>query len=505
MSTNLTDPLINNSNAGNPNQSSDAPKPRDPVKKASRLSSRTARQIQMFLHGGESSIITEQGDYNIHRMLPQYVKYYLNWTRDTFPSIVRLSWTSLMTLFITMKLLTIAFFAIIMKWMDGHHERECVTNASTYSDFFYFVVHTIFTIGYGSMSPVCHWSNIMVTVISFFGMFQTATFTGVFFAKFSMDPRRNFACAFTTKLVGVPPLGFAEQESPSGMGMDEMVRFNFRFVNVFHSRYFKVSCRMFLIEHRLNTVTEHWLTPAVEELRYFDTSAPLEFMSLPVEVCAYVPFSRLVRTSPSGHVSPFVSPSASPGLRIEGLHPHHRGPLGHRHEWVRHFSSHYKQHVRYSHQPVDVGEPATPRIHSTLLESREDIPISSEFEMVCMLVFTDATTGCEIAVRKSWPLADTIWLGQTEQRVRWRDIIHRDEKSDKYLVDVTGLDFIDNSVESLLPQVPEGVSQLERPGAMRGPSNTMAYQLINQMTMTTRHGQHTHATGLFPTIPEEKV
>jgi hypothetical protein len=27
-----------------------------------------------------------------------------------------------------------------------------------------------------------------------------------------------------------------------------------------------------------------------------------------------------------------------------------------------------------------------------------------------MLVFTDATTGCEIAVRKSWALADSIWL-----------------------------------------------------------------------------------------------
>ena len=445
-----------------------------------------ARQIQMFLHGGESSIVTEQGDYNIHRMVPRFVKYYLNWTRDTFPSIVRLSWKSLMLLFVSVKLVTIAIFAGIMRSFDGSHTRECVTNASSYTDFFYFVVQTIFTIGYGNMSPVCHWSNLMVTIISFFGMFQTATFTGIFFAKFSMDPRRNYACAFTTKLVGIPP-SVQDEES----AQDDMVRLNFRFVNVFHRRYFNVSCRLYLVEHRMNAVTEHWLSPVVKELKYFDTSAPLEFMSLPVEVCLYIPFSRLVRQQ-SVLLSPAFSPASTPGGArshvVEGLGKRHRHSL----QWIRHYSAEMKTHV---------SEPSSPRIHTTLRDS--DIPMNSEFEIMCMLIFTDATTGCEIAVRKSWALADSIWLSQSEPFVKWKNVIFRDEKSDKYLVDVTGLDFIDNEPETVLPTVAE-----ETIAMAPSPSNRdIAYRLINTMTMPARGPvRRTQAGELFPSsLQEERV
>ena len=443
----------------------------------------------MFLHGGESSLVTEQGDYNIHRMVPRYVKYYLNWTRDTFPSIVRLSWTSLMLLFVSIKLITIAIFAAIMKTMDGSHQTECVTGATSFMDFFYFVVHTIFTIGYGSMSPVCHWSNMMVTVISFFGMFQTATFTGIFFAKFSMDPRRNYACAFTTKLVGIPPMAVDAESA------DEMVKLNFRFVNVFHRRYFKVSCKLYLIEHRVNRVTEQWLSPTVEELKFFDTSTPLEFMSLPVEVCFYVPFSRLVRQQ-SVAASPLFSPASTPRAASPHIHGlddrclRHR----HRHQWIRHFSG-------LSDKDAYDDEHARPRVQCSTRDA--EIAIDSEFEVMCMLVFTDATTGCEMAVRKSWALADSIWLAQSEPGVRWKNVIHRDDQSDKYLVDVTGLDFIENSAETVIPLMED-----QSPGGSMSPANqAIAYRLINTMTMPARThtvGRRTGATDLFPSpIPEE--
>lgn len=484
MSFHLFEPLINEKLQERGQQAFNPSKSDPPMRPSRKLPQDRARQIQMFLHGGESSLVTEQGEYNVHRMVPRFVKYYLNWTRDTFPSVIRLSWLSLMTLFISVKLVTISFFALVMKCMDGSHETDCVTNARSYSDFFYFVVQTIFTIGYGDMSPVCHWSNMMVTIISFFGMFQTATFTGIFFAKFSMDPRRNFACAFSTKLVGIPP---PTADNPS---VDESVRFNFRFVNVFHRRYFKVSSRLYLIEHRINGVTEQWLPPLVEELHYFDTSAPLEFMSLPIEVCCYVPFSRLVRIQ-SRAGSPLASsvtdsPSMTPDV---GPHPRHH----HKHHWVRYFSNQYRQkHV------VDLSRPSTPGTHFTQREA--DVPINSEFEIMCMLVFTDATTSSEIAVRKSWPLAETIWLPQSETAVRWKNIIHRDEKSDKYLVDVTGLDFIENTTESLMPPLGE-MSPLE--------SRSLTYRLINSMTMPAKGAggpPRAAATDIFPSpISEEKV
>jgi hypothetical protein len=492
MSLNLGESLLG-SKVGTPRSMvSQSGNPGIPRMSREKLSQANKRHIQMFLHGGESSMVTEQGDYNIHRMVPKFLKFYLNWTRDTFPSIVRLSWGSLMLLFVSIKLFTIAVFAAIMRSLDGLNGQECVTNASSYMDFFYFVVHTIFTIGYGSMSPVCHWSNLMVTIISFFGMFQTATFTGIFFAKFSMDPRRNFACAFTTKLVGIPPA--SQEEDRAG---DDMVRLNFRFVNVFHRRYFKVSCRLYLIEHRMHAVTEHWLPPVVEELNYFDTSAPMEFMSLPIEVCLYVPFNRLVRQQPSPLATPLLSPRPAPFSGRPTL-PSCDKPRHHSYQqWIRHYSREFKNHRADS-------DPATPRLHSTIRDP--DVPINSEFEVMCMLVFTDATTGCEIAVRKSWALADSIWLSQSESNVKWKNIVFRDEKSDQYLVDVTGLDFIDNQPDTVLPTLQEEPSFGFKAAS---PSNRdIAYRLINTMTMPARGSQvrHTQTGELFPSpLPEESV
>jgi hypothetical protein len=443
------------------------------------------KHIQMFLHGGESSIVTEQGEYNVDRLIPQYIKLYLNWTKDTFPSIVRLSWTALMSMFIMIKLVTIAVFASILQTMDPGN--ECVANAYNYSDYFYFVVQTAFTIGYGNMFPICHSSNLLVTVISFFGMFQMATFTGIFFAKFSMDPRRNYACAFSTDLVGIPPVS-------SGLDQGcEMVKFNFRFVNVFHRRFFKVSCRLYLIEHRLNKVNEKWLAPLVEELPFFDSSSPLEFMSLPIEVCAYVPFNRLVKLKGrSGSASP------APGLMLPPTIQSRRGlygvnPLGSEEP----FSSTHKW-TRYAKK--ETGKTTQ---SATFAESVDQALITSEFELVCSLVFTDATTGSEMAVRKSWLLGDTKWLTDADSTVKWQNIVSRDEKSDRYFVDVTGLNNFDNDLSVI------GSNDEDRFASSA--ASPMAYQLINTMTLPSGRGPRSQrpvnerppAMELFSSIPEE--
>jgi hypothetical protein len=482
MSVHLSESLLNNRHE-TPQEQAGYPGRSRPRRKGSWAS---PKHIQMFIHGGESSIVTEQGEYNVYRRVPRFVKYYLNWTRDTFPTIIRLPWTSLILLFVGVEMLTIAVFAAILRALDGSHERECVTNASTYMDFFYFVVHTFFTIGFGSMSPVCGWSNLMVLIISLFSMFQTATFTGIFFAKFSLDPRRSFACAFTTKLVGMPPGGFDEEAQ-----RDEMVRLNFRFVNVFHRRYFKVSCRLYLVEHRMNSVTEEWLSPTVEELKYFDTSAPLEFMSLPIEVCFYVPFSRLVRHQP-GMLSPMLSPRSVPE---ESEFPPQRSL--HSQQWIRHVSREYKSHSKA------LSDPPTPRTLS--IQRDADLPIQSTYEIVAMLVYTDSSTGCEIAVRKSWPLANTVWLSPSEPYVKWKNIIHRDANADKYLVDVTGLDLIDNRPDSLLPPIQEEAAS---PFAASSSYSDVAFQLINAMTVPSQggHVRRARVGELFPSpLPEERV
>ena len=242
------------------------------------------------------------------------------------------------------------------------------------------------------------------------------------------------------------------------------MKFNFRFVNVFHRRYFGVSCRLFLIEHRMNPVTEKWFVPLVEELDTFDTSAPLEFMSLPIEVCTYIPFSRLVKFNVSGSSTPLIDVADRS------------------HQWVRHHSKSSK-----------TKQGGGPGVNFT---ASPDVPINSEFEVVCILIFTDATTGCEIAVRKSWPLSETLWL--TERKIIWQDIVHRDGTSDAYLVDVAGLDFIDNNENAIISE--EGIAS----PIGGSPEMSPAYRLINTMTVPARTGiiNRPSAMTLFPSIHE---
>ncbi len=485
-----TEPVLHAQSSGDGPRTSDAQVTR---MSRDRGKGSNMKNIQMFLHGGESSIVTEQGDYNVQRLVPRFLRLCLNWTKDTFPSVIRLSWTALMSMFVVVKLVTIALFAGILSSMD--QGNQCVANAYSYMDYFYFVVQTAFTIGYGNMYPVCHSSNLLVTVISFVGMFEMATFTGIFFAKFSMDPRRNYACAFSTILVGIPPVSTMSENG------SEMVKFNFRFVNVFHRQFFKVSARLFLIEHRMNSVTERWLAPLVEELDCYDASSPLEFMSIPIEVCAYVPYARLIRPLMS-HRPSSVSPSMVPMLQSN--------LAGHRslqstpsldsndqtnHTWTRYISKTIKMQGQEPSNYKSIRN--VPKAQT----ASSDIPTDSEYELVCSLVFTDATTGSELAVRKSWPLSETKWLHDTECSVMWTNVVSRDEKSDKYYVDVSGLDGIEND-HSVLWSVDED--------RMPSSASPMAYRLINSMTIPAGKGHReprspsrTRAMDLFSSIPEE--
>ena len=55
----------------------------------------------------------------------------------------------------------------------------------SFADAFYFSVHTLATIGYGSMAPVTTYTNVVVAVEAFVGLVVTAVATGLVFAKFA--------------------------------------------------------------------------------------------------------------------------------------------------------------------------------------------------------------------------------------------------------------------------------------------------------------------------------
>jgi inward rectifier potassium channel len=78
----------------------------------------------------------------------------------------------------------------------------------SFSDAFFFSVHTVATIGYGSMYPTSTAAHVLVVVESVVGLLVTALSTGLVFAKFTVpDGRIRFARhAVVAPLDGVPTL-----------------------------------------------------------------------------------------------------------------------------------------------------------------------------------------------------------------------------------------------------------------------------------------------------------
>jgi inward rectifier potassium channel len=80
----------------------------------------------------------------------------------------------------------------------------------SFEDAFFFSVHTMGTIGYGTMAPANRFGNVVVAVEALVGMVSVALMTGVTFAKFA---RPTAKILFSDKMVihprnGVPHLCF---------------------------------------------------------------------------------------------------------------------------------------------------------------------------------------------------------------------------------------------------------------------------------------------------------
>ena len=87
-----------------------------------------------------------------------------------------------------------------------------ISNAreGSFEDAFFFSVHTMGTIGYGSMAPGSRYGNIVVALEALVGMVSMALMTGITFAKFAKPTARVL---FSEKMViqprdGIPHLAF---------------------------------------------------------------------------------------------------------------------------------------------------------------------------------------------------------------------------------------------------------------------------------------------------------
>jgi inward rectifier potassium channel len=104
---------------------------------------------------------------------------------DIYHSLISRSWKRLLFLvgavYVSANLLFAALYSL---------GGDCVTGAHSFGDLFFFSVHTMSTIGYGTMSPQTTYANLLVTAQAFGGTLFVALVTGLVFAKFSRPTAR---------------------------------------------------------------------------------------------------------------------------------------------------------------------------------------------------------------------------------------------------------------------------------------------------------------------------
>lgn len=102
----------------------------------------------------------------------------------SYHTLLSISWPTFFGVFAATYLLLNALFATLYS-AAGPDELQGTMHGSMYLRAFFFSVHTLATVGYGSISPVGTLANWIVTVETLTGLALFALFTGLVFARFS--------------------------------------------------------------------------------------------------------------------------------------------------------------------------------------------------------------------------------------------------------------------------------------------------------------------------------
>lgn len=126
-------------------------------------------------------------------------------TEDIYHWVLTLRWREFFAVIALAFLAMNTLFALFYLAIPGS-----IANAreGSFEDAFFFSVHTMGTIGYGSMAPASRYGNVIVAIEALVGMVSVALMTGITFAKFARPTARIL---FSEKLViqprdGVPHL-----------------------------------------------------------------------------------------------------------------------------------------------------------------------------------------------------------------------------------------------------------------------------------------------------------
>jgi inward rectifier potassium channel len=104
---------------------------------------------------------------------------------DLYHFLIDRSWRHLLGLLAAFYAVANLIFACFYK-LGG----DCIAGAASFRDLYFFSVHTLSTIGYGTMAPKTTYANVLVAAQAFLGTVFVAVTTGLVFAKFSRPTAR---------------------------------------------------------------------------------------------------------------------------------------------------------------------------------------------------------------------------------------------------------------------------------------------------------------------------
>lgn len=132
-------------------------------------------------------LLNRDGSFNVRRTGLRFWE-----SLSAYQALLTMSWPRFFTVIVAAYLLANAFFAAIYLLagdgaLTGVH---ATTAAGKFSEAFFFSVHTLATIGYGSMTPATLLANIIVTLETLIGLVGVAVMAGISFARFARPVAR---------------------------------------------------------------------------------------------------------------------------------------------------------------------------------------------------------------------------------------------------------------------------------------------------------------------------
>ena len=143
-------------------------------------------------------ITVKLGGYEVTKLgVPRFSPH------DAYHTIMSLTWPQFFGGAVVVYLIVNFVFATFY-WLGDH----AIAKAQGYSDYFFFSVETLATVGYGNMSPATFYGHCVATAEIITGMLSLAVTTSLVFARFSKPTARILfsRVAVITTYDGVPTL-----------------------------------------------------------------------------------------------------------------------------------------------------------------------------------------------------------------------------------------------------------------------------------------------------------